>query len=204
MNPYSVLGVSRNATEEEIKAAYRNLVRKYHPDKYKDNPLADLAAEKMKEINEAYHILMKQKNGQNNASRDQGANRQYQQYQGADAGSAEFGEIEQMIRSGQIDAAMARLRACTMRTARWHYLMGLAALEKGWYNEAYQSFAMAIRMEPANPQYREAMMRMQRQGGQYRDIGQGMTDASCCSCCTNLLCADCCCECMGGDLIPCC
>lgn len=202
MNPYSVLGVSQNATEEEIKTAYRNLVRKYHPDKYKDNPLADLAAEKMKEINEAYHILMKQKSSQNNTHQNQGAGQQ--QYQGAGASSAEFVEIERMIRSGQIDAAMARLRACSTRNAQWHYLMGLASLEKGWYNEAYNSFATAMRMEPQNPLYQQAMMRMQRQGGQYRDVGQGMTDASCCSCCTNLICADCCCECMGGDLIPCC
>ena len=50
-DPYSILGVSKNATEDEIKAAYRELVRKYHPDNYVDNPLSDLAAEKMKEIN---------------------------------------------------------------------------------------------------------------------------------------------------------
>lgn len=202
MNPYSVLGVSQNATEEEIKTAYRNLVRKYHPDKYKDNPLSDLAAEKMKEINEAYHMLMKQKSSQNNTYQNQ--NTGGQQYQGTGTASAEFAEIERMIRSGQIDAAMARLRGCGTRNAQWYYLMGMASLEKGWYNEAYNSFAMAMRMEPGNPLYQQAMMRMQRQGGQFRDMGQGMTDASCCSCCTNLICADCCCECMGGDLIPCC
>ena len=203
MNPYSVLGVSQNATEEEIKAAYRKLVRKYHPDKYKDNPLSDLAAEKMKEINEAYHILMKQKSGQTNSTYSS-QNTNQQQYQGNGATSAEFAEIEKMIRSGQIDAAMARLRASGSRNAHWYYLMGLATLEKGWYNEAYQSFATAMRMEPNNPLYQQAFMRMQRQGGQYREMGQGMTDARCCSCCTNLVCADCCCECMGGDLIPCC
>ena len=51
-DPYKVLGVSPNATDEEIKAAYRELARKYHPDNYVNNPLGDLAAEKMKEINE--------------------------------------------------------------------------------------------------------------------------------------------------------
>ena len=53
-DPYSVLGVDQNASDEEIKKAYRELARKYHPDNYQNNPLADLAEEKMKEINEAY------------------------------------------------------------------------------------------------------------------------------------------------------
>ena len=58
-NPYKVLGVSETATDEEIKKAYRELVKKYHPDKYADNPLADVAAEKMKEINAAYEQITK-------------------------------------------------------------------------------------------------------------------------------------------------
>ena len=57
-DPYSILGVSKNATDDEIKNAYRELARKYHPDNYTDNPLSDLAGEKMKEINEAYDAIM--------------------------------------------------------------------------------------------------------------------------------------------------
>ena len=59
MNPYEVLGVPEGASEEEIKRAYKELVKKYHPDKYQDNPLSDLAEEKLQEINEAYDMLMK-------------------------------------------------------------------------------------------------------------------------------------------------
>jgi len=57
LDPYSILGVARNATDTEIRAAYHSLVAKYHPDKHQGNPLESLAAEKMSEINRAYEIL---------------------------------------------------------------------------------------------------------------------------------------------------
>jgi curved DNA-binding protein CbpA len=60
-DPYVVLGVSKNATDDEIKEAYRSLARKYHPDNYVDNPLSDLASEKMKEINDAYDAIMNER-----------------------------------------------------------------------------------------------------------------------------------------------
>ena len=60
-DPYKVLNVSPSASDEEVKKAYRDLARKYHPDNYHDNPLADLAQEKMKEINEAYETVQSQR-----------------------------------------------------------------------------------------------------------------------------------------------
>lgn len=71
-DPYKVLGVSPNASDDEIKAAYRQLAKKYHPDNYANNPLADLAEEKMREINEAYDMIQSMRvsrgNGGGNSS----------------------------------------------------------------------------------------------------------------------------------------
>ena len=62
-NPYKVLGIKEGASYDEIKRAYRELAKKYHPDRYQNNPLSDLADEKMREINEAYDTVMKNAGG---------------------------------------------------------------------------------------------------------------------------------------------
>lgn len=71
-DPYKVLGVSPNATDDEIKTAYRELAKKYHPDNYAESPLADLASEKMKEINEAYDTIMNDRKARANKRRVSG------------------------------------------------------------------------------------------------------------------------------------
>lgn len=197
-DPYSVLGVSRNATDDEIKDAYRELARKYHPDNYADNPLSDLAGEKMKEINEAYDEIM-------NTRRSRGKNAYNAGYESN--ASSSFPEVRSLINSGRLEQAQEVLDGVPpqARNAEWYFLNGTVLYRRGWFDQAYTSFATACRMEPTNPEYRNALNNAQRQSGRqynpYRSYGGGMDG---CDCCTNLLCADCCCECMGGDLIPCC
>ena len=84
-NPYEVLGISPNASNDEVKKAYRDLSRKYHPDSYVDNPLADLAEEKFKEVQEAYDQIMKERDGGYHSVYQSGSYQQNSgyQYQGA-------------------------------------------------------------------------------------------------------------------------
>ncbi len=201
-DPYQVLGVSPTASDQEIKKAYRDLARKYHPDSYVDNPLAELAQEKMKEINEAYDTIMKNRASGNTGSYSGSSYSGSSSYSGG-----QFADIRQDINMGNIARAEQKLNAISNRTAEWYFLMGSVNYRRGWLDEAKRNFEIAASMEPGNPEYQQALFRMSRTGtGAYRRTGYsgGNDMGGACDCCSSLLCADCCCECMGGDLVPCC
>ncbi|NLL38796.1 MAG: DnaJ domain-containing protein [Clostridiales bacterium] len=203
-DPYSVLGVSPNASDEEIKKAYRELARKYHPDSYQNNPLSELAQEKMKEINEAYDAIMKAREGGSSSGSRYGSSG------GGGHGSSgsqtgPFAEIRAAINSGNIYLAENMLKNMANRNAEWHFLMGSVCYRRGWLDDAMRHYQTAVSMEPGNLEYRQALQFMQRGGNFYRPARyQGASNMDACNCCSTLIAADCCCECMGGDLITCC
>lgn len=191
-DPYSVLGVSQNASEEEIKKAYRELARKYHPDNYQNNPLADLAEEKMKEINEAYDILIKQRSG--GGSRNSGSYGGYQQQQSySSASGSTYARVRNLINSGDLGTAERLLYEVQQKDGEWYFLNGSIAYRKGWMDEAMQNYSMACQLEPGNMEYRQALAVMQRGGmGGYRPAGYG-GGMDGLDCCTSLLCLNCLC-----------
>ena len=235
-DPYKVLGVSPKASDDEIRKAYHELARKYHPDRYTNSDLADLASEKMKEVNAAYEEIQRMRaegpsaeetyQNYDNGAQNSQQNGQYynQDYDGAypDTGagnyksrnySAEarqkFIAIRNCINQGNIPAAERMIYEIdeSDRGAEWHFLLGCIQLRKGFYVDAQFSFDTAYRMEPTNNEYWQFKEKMHERargyGGGYNTSRQS---AGCCDCdtCTTLCVMDACCECMGGDLIPCC
>ena len=202
-DPYEVLGVPHGASEDEIKKAYRELARKYHPDNYANNPLADLAQEKMKEINEAYATLMKGGRQQADAGSTGG------QRSSAGSTSSPLYEIRRRIQLGDLDGAEAGLNAVSARTAEWYYLRGVIAQRRGWMDEAAQNFRIAVNMEPQNPVYRQLLNQLEWNRQRYQSqspYGGSQGQNNSCGTgnfCCDLWIADSLCECMGGDLCPC-
>ena len=179
-DPYQVLGVPSTATDDEVKKAYRDLARKYHPDNYHDNPLADLAQERMKEINEAYESIQSQRK----AARNGGG------YSGT-AGAAGYGgyrpgysspygtgatrlqRVRMAISQGNLNLAEELLNAQTDHDAEWNFLKGVICTRRGWLDEARQYFQTAVQMDPDDPEYQQALDMAEGRQSTYRPTGYG-------------------------------
>ena len=187
-DPYSVLGVSQNASDEEVKKAYRELARKFHPDNYQNNPLADLAEEKMKEINEAYDTITKQRSGGYSGS----SSRNYTGYQQSyGSGNPGYIRVRNLINAGDLEGAEQLLYEVGQRDGEWYFLSGSIAYRRGWLDEALQNYTRAVQMEPNNIEYQQALALMRRGAmGGYRPAGYGGT-AQCDPCTTYLCCSLC-------------
>lgn len=203
MNPYEVLGVKQGASQEEIKSAYRKLVKKYHPDQYGDNPLKELAQEKLAEVNKAYDML---KNGNTSGSYSSNSysNTNNNSYTYSNNSSV-YAEVRRLIQMRNTGLAESKLNSISNRDAEWYFLNGLIMLNKGWFDSALQNIERACTMDPNNFEYRQTLnqlrMRTRSYGQPYRTAQGGMNT---CDCCMNLWCLDSLCECFGGDIIGCC
>ena len=195
-NPYEVLGVTASASMDEIKRAYRDKARQYSENQAK-----------MNELNDAYDFIINNLGGSrtNTSYADSGF--------GANAAggqTSEFGDIRAKLNSGRIDDAETLLDGIPYqrRNAEWYYLKGTIQHRRGWLESALESFRKAKEMEPGNSEYEAAFNQLERESkGNFRKNKQNDDNDGCCSpfnICSSLMCADCCCECMGGDLIRCC
>lgn len=203
MNPYEVLGVKQGASQEEIKKAYRQLVKQYHPDQYGDNPLKDLAGEKLREVNEAYEMLSKGKNNgsySNNSSNNSGYSNN------SSSNNGQYNEIRRLIQSRNLQMAEQRLQAINdVNSAEWNFLYGVVLVQKGWHDSAMQHLNKACSLDPNNFEYKQTLNQFASRGRGYSQPYRTTSNQNNnCDCCANLICADCLCELCGGDLIACC
>lgn len=194
-NPYEVLEISPNATDEEVKAAYRKMAKKYHPDNYANSPLADLAEQKMKEINEAYDTILEQRKNGNNANN---TNSYYNS-----SSYSSFANIRSYISMGRITEADAMLEQVPLsnRNAEWYYLKGIVFNRQGRNAQAYSYFQEATKMDPSNQEFRQAFNNMNSYSNSYNGYnvsGMGRNNCDCWDICTAIWCADCICDCLGA------
>lgn len=201
MNPYEILGISPRATDDEIKRAYREQSRKYHPDSYSGNPLSGLAEEKFKQVQEAYDQIMKERNG------GYGSSSYTSSYtnRGPQA-SREYSIVIGLLSSRRYGEALRELDRMTSKDAGWYYYSAIANVGLGNTMRGAEHARVAVNMDPGNPDYlnllNQISFQSERYGSTRPSYGYSRSDDTMDLCCKLWL-ADSLCECLGGDLCSC-
>lgn len=203
LDPYSVLGVSRDASMDEIKKAYRNLSRKYHPDANINNPNKEQAEEKFKQVQQAYDQIVRER--EQGASRDSwyggfGSQGGYQTQD--DQRSMEMRAAANYINAAHYREALNVLNRMQERNGEWYYYHAVASAGAGNTANAMEDARRAVELEPSNMQYQRLYQQLQSGGQWYQNMGSGYgyersgdgIGNCCCQClCMNMLCPGCCC-----------
>ena len=219
MDPYQVLGVSRDALDDEVKKAYRNLSRKYHPDANINNPNKAQAEEMFKKVQAAYDQIMKERQygGHGTAGSQYGpGSSHYGGYSGGFGGFGGFGASDReeeprmqaarnFINSGHYQEACNVLNSIQERNARWYYYSAIANSGIGNQINALEYARKAVQMEPGNAEYRQLVSRLENNGRWYADRGTqyGFGTDGRSNCLSDLCCCMCASSMCGGGFMPC-
>ena len=211
-NPFVILGISKNASQSEIYDAYKAKRDYYKEHIFDEGEGGAEAARMLGVIEEAYKQAMEASHESATVSGD---------------GNSAYEEVRNAIRDKKPDLAQQELDRISYRGAEWHYYQSIVFYEKNWLNDSKKQLEIALQMDAGNPKYQRALDNLKKKmdgsrpydkegsQGVYNNSGtatatgrtyQQNASASdgCCAACQALWCADCCCECLGGDLIRCC
>lgn len=212
-NPFVILGINRDATQHDIYVAYKNLRKKYADDRFLEGEAGADAAKKLEQLDAAYSEALEYCHTSATV----------------DDGSSIVAEVKKAIKNKDLSLAQEKLDSMSRRDSEWHYLQSIIFYERSWYSDCKKQLEVSIELDPTNSKYKKALSNLnekmnsangnQSQFEQNRSYqGQNQfnnrsynqhngyrNDSNmACGLCQTLLCADCCCECMGGDLISCC
>ena len=199
---YEILGVSENATDEEVAAAYRKLKDKYSRERFYEGEAGNEAARNLTKVETAYAEIVADRKLHNNSS---------------DRSAEDFSDIEKAIKNGNLSDAQSKLDDITDRNAEWHYLQSVVFYKKNWINESKKQLEIAMNMDPHNEKYADSYTKLKQkidfnekqfhsgnasfgQSGSHRTTerqmgGSGINDClSFCAtwCCMDMLCSICC------------
>lgn len=210
-NPFVILGVDKNATQSEILEAYKQKRAYYQAHVFDEGESGAQAASMLNQLDDAYQQAMEMAVESATVTGE---------------GESAYEQVKQAIRSKDIETAQKLLDDMSYRGAEWHYYQSVVFYEKNWLNDTKKQLEIALQMDPQNEKYKRALDNLKKKIDGSRpydkECSQGVYNADStqtdrtytqrdgavadgiCSACQALWCADCCCECMGGDLIRCC
>ena len=210
-NPFVILGVDKNATQSEILEAYKQKRAYYQAHVFDEGESGARSASMLNQLDDAYQQAMEMAVESATVTGE---------------GESAYEQVKQAIRSKDIETAQKLLDDMSYRGAEWHYYQSVVFYEKNWLNDTKKQLEIALQMEPQNEKYQRALDNLKKkidgsrpydkegaQGVYNADSTQtdrtytqrdGAVADGLCTACQALWCADCCCECMGGDLIRCC
>ncbi len=140
MNLYGLFGLTENATDEELAAAYERLRAQYREERWQDGEAGNEAARKLTELENAYKELTAERKRQSKNT----------------TGEAAFEEISRLLKEGDTNGAQAILDEFNERNAEWHYYQAVVFYKKGWMNDSKKQLEIAMQMDPECNKYRDA------------------------------------------------
>ena len=192
---YEILGLNEDATDEEIRVAYRTLKEKYREERFMEGEKGNQAAKKLTQVETAYSEITAYRSRFDETNRDK----------------ANFTAVENYIKQGKISEAQEELDNYSERNAEWHYLQSVIFYKKNWTNESKKQLEIAMNMEPNNGKYSDAYKKLKEKieftekqfksgnadfSGQEQQQTQNM--GGCCDMCASMICINLLCNCCCG------